>query len=327
MPYSVIYLYIQSRWLSGMLGKVMCKALFYAIPVSIAASVLTMLVISIDRFYAIFYPLREKLLRRPKVLSSIIWVLSLILMVPNIFLYQAEFNSQRNEYLCVQNWPWGNSNDLQETYRVLTVFHICLFVILYAVPLSLTALIYFLIARKLWLRQIPGNVTDSNRAAVEKSRRKVVRLLVVIVVVFAVCWLPNYVNHYFVYLNPQYWPKIPLVVKLGFYWLAHANSAINPCLYILLNASFRKELAVFLACCPGLRRFGHNSKVSRFLFRKYDGDQTSTSTSMWKLMSFGRTAAYTIPRSSSEREADNGLSNLSLTKLSRKEELAQSSCL
>ena len=116
-------------------------------------------------------------------------------MLPNALLRQVQFNPTLNSYECLQVWPWDDPNDptFRETYRVLKIFHIILFVILYALPLSITGIIYFLICRKLWGRKIPGNARDDNCAAAEKTKRKVVRLLVVIVVVFALCWFPVYV--------------------------------------------------------------------------------------------------------------------------------------
>ena len=257
MPFQVGFYYRGNTWIGGMLGTITCKALFYLIPVSIAATVLTMMLISFDRFYAIFYPLREKIFRKPKILTGIIWILSFVLMLPCPMLFQVHFNPILNVHQCVQVWPWADPNDLtfSETYRVLKIFHSIVFVMLYALPLSIIIIIYFLICRKMWLRIIPGNATDRNRAAAEKSKRKVVRLLVIIVVVFALCWFPTYVNQYFWFVRPDLHQKgvLPLEVEFFSTWLGHANSAINPCLYILLSDNFRRELVSTLGGC--LSRF------------------------------------------------------------------------
>ena len=233
------------------MGTITCKALFYVIPVSIAATVLTMLIISIDRFYAVFYPLREKLFRKPRVLSAIIWILSIALMIPYPFFYQVQPDPARNVHTCVQVWPWEDPNDptFKETYRVLEIFHICVFVILYVLPLFIMAIVYSLICRKLWRRIIPGNRTDRNRIAAKISKRRVVRQLMIILVVFAVCWFPTYVNHYLWYVRPEHGHSLPLEIYFVFFWLAHANSAINPCLYVILSGNFRRELASSFACC------------------------------------------------------------------------------
>jgi len=321
MPFQVSFYYRGTAWIGGILGDITCKALFYLIPVSIAATVLTMMLISFDRFYAIFYPLREKIFRKPKILSCTIWILSFVLMLPYPMLFQVRFNSDLNVYRCIQVWPWEDPNDTTyaETFRVLKIFHSTIFVLLYALPLSITIVIYFLICRKLWLRKIPGNLTDGNRAAAEKSKRKVVRLLVVIVVIFALCWFPNYVNHYFWFVRPDLYLKgmLPLEVEFFNIWIGHANSAINPCVYILLNAKFRKELVVMLACCPCLRDY--SEKLSRFLSSNNDCNDNSFTTggTMWKMMSFGRVTAYTLPCSPTGNE--RGRTNLSLSWMSVRE--------
>ena len=321
MPLQVGYYYRGTAWIGGMLGIITCKTLFYLIAVSIAATVLTMMLISFDRFYAIFYPLREKIFRKPKILSGTIWFLSFVLMLPYPMLFQVRFNPVLKMDECVQVWPWEDPNDKNhsETFRVLKIFHSIVFVLLYALPLSITIVIYFLICRKLWLRKIPGNVTDSNRAAAEKSKRKVVRLLVVIVVIFALCWFPNYVNHYFWFVRPDLYRKgvLPLGVELFNIWIGHANSAINPCVYILLNATFRKELVVILACCPCLRDY--SEKLSRFLSSNNDCNDNSFTTggTVWKMMSFGRVTAYTLPGSPTRNES--GRTNLSLSLMSVRE--------
>ncbi|XP_068716503.1 neuropeptide SIFamide receptor-like [Montipora foliosa] len=243
MPYQVAYLYKGTLWFGGILGIVTCKMLFYAIPVSIVASVLTILFISVERFYAVFFPLREAIFQRPKILSTMIWFLSFALMFPYVCFSDVAFDPVTNGYYCDLGMP---SKDFGERYRIFKIFHISLFVIMYALPLFITIIIYTLICRKLVHRKIPGNMTDINRAVVEKSRRKVVRLLVVICVVFALCWFPTYINHFYMFVRSDQKHKLPPVVGLVFFWIGHANSAINPCLYILLNKGFRKTLFALL---------------------------------------------------------------------------------
>ncbi|XP_068670103.1 neuropeptide SIFamide receptor-like [Montipora foliosa] len=244
MPYQVAYLYNGTLWFGGILGIVTCKMLSYAVPISVAASVLTMMFISFERFYAVLFPLREAIFQRPKILSMMIWVLSFALMFPYAFLSNVIFVPVTNGYYC----EIAPSKDLSQNkvYRVFKILHISIFVVVYALPLFITIVIYNLICRKLVHRKIPGNMTDSNRAVVEKSRRKVVRLLVVICVVFALCWFPTYINHFYMFVRPDQKHKLPRVVIFVFFWIGHANSAINPCLYILLNDGYRKALFALL---------------------------------------------------------------------------------
>ena len=297
MPFTVAFLYRDTLWIGGTLGSVTCKALFYVMPVFISASVFTMMLISFDRFYAVFYPLKEKFFQKPKVLSAIIWISSFGLMTPNVLMFQTT-EEQPGVYYCLEKWPWAppNDTDFTETYKVLKSFHICLFVVLYALPLSVTLFIYFLICRKLWLGKIPGNVTDSKIAAENRLKRKVTCLLVITCVVFAVCWFPVYVNHYFWYVRPDQSHKLPLRVQMLFIWIAHANSALNPCLYILLNKKFRQK---FQATLHNLLQFG-SSKSNNKRFVTVGAPR--------------KTNAYTLPQSPTKAKSEQ--TNLSLSLMS-----------
>ena len=303
MPFTVAYLYRGRLWIGGTLGSITCKGFFYVLPVFISASVFTMMLISFDRFYAIFYPLNGKLFRKPKVLSSTIWVLSFGLMTPNVLLYQTR-ERQPGVYYCLQEWPWAppNDTDLSETYRMPKIFHICVFVIIYALPLTMTIIINCLICRKLWLRKIPGNVTDTNLAAEKRSKRKVTRLLVITCVVFAVCWFPVYVNHYFRFVRPDQSHKLPFKVQLLFYWIAHANSAFNPCLYILLNKRYRKA---FFATLNNFWQFGSS---------KNNCSDTKSNILRFVTAASRKTNAYALPQSPTRGKS--GQANLALSLVS-----------
>ena len=307
MPFSVAYLYRDpALWIGGTLGSITCKALFYVMPVFISASVFTMMLISFDRFYAVFFPLKEKFFQKPKVLSAIIWILSFGLMTPYVLMFQTK-EIQPGVYYCIQEWPWAPPNDtgLTETYKVLKSFHICVFVIVYALPLSITIIIYSLICRKFWLSKIPGNVTDIKLAAEKRLKRKVTRLLVITCVVFAVCWFPVYVNHYFWYVRRDQLQRLPLKVQLLFNWLAHANSALNPCLYILLNEKFRKA---FFATLNNFWQFGSS---------KNNCSDTKSNILRFVTAASRKTNAYALPQSPTRGKS--GQANLALSLVSIKD--------
>ena len=198
MPYSVLLMYFD-RWFGGTMGTITCKLFCYDILVSIAASVITLTIISIDRFFAIYYPLELTLLHKHKTITMIIWSVSLLAGSPYLLLYQVE--KFRDHYFCLPEWPW--SKNIIETYLVMRAFHIFGFIVFYALPLLITALVNWLVARGVWFHKSPGN-TSSNRAS-KAARRKVIRMLTIIVVGFALCWLPCYINHYFKFFQPAVW--------------------------------------------------------------------------------------------------------------------------
>ena len=96
------------------------------------------------------------------------------------------------------------------------------------------------------------------------ARRKVIRLLVSIVVCFAVCVLPHHV-----FWLCQYWSSESsltyetLLIPPITFFLFYLNSAINPFLYALLSVHFRHALKdIFSSCYPSRLNTRHVSLTS-----------------------------------------------------------------
>ena len=71
------------------LGWVMCRLVFYLQDVSTICSVLNLVAISIERFYAIVYPLQAKTsctVTQAKKIILTTWILSILLAVPRIII-------------------------------------------------------------------------------------------------------------------------------------------------------------------------------------------------------------------------------------------------
>ena len=72
-------------------------------------------------------------------------------------------------------------------------------------------------------------------------------MFIVVVIIFAVCWLPYHVYFIYTYHDREITKK-PYIqhVFLGFYWLAMSNSMFNPLIYYWMNARFETgmELSV-----------------------------------------------------------------------------------
>lgn len=73
------------------------------------------------------------------------------------------------------------------------------------------------------------------------KKKKVVKMLVTLLIIFGVCWLPY--HGYFIYKNiyPEV-ERMPSIqhVFLAFYWCAMTHSTVNPIVYYLMNKTFRK---------------------------------------------------------------------------------------
>ncbi|XP_046688127.1 tachykinin-like peptides receptor 99D [Homalodisca vitripennis] len=111
------------------------------------------------------------------------------------------------------------------------------------------ALTYSSIAWKMWRRSSPGNA-DPDRDLVQlRAKRKVIKMLVTIVVLFSFCWLPlqifNAVYNFFPAFANTTTDTSRTLYALSYFgclWLANANSFVNPLIYCFMSENFRADL-------------------------------------------------------------------------------------
>ena len=266
MPYSVAYTYIESRWFGGIMGMVTCKILHFSIALSIAASILTLIVIALDRFFAVAYPFkRAGLIRNISATSAVIWMLSMMFMSPYLYYYKSLLLEDDN-YHCFVMWE-----PLADSFTASRIYFSFVFIAFYLVPLFFIAIFYSIVSVKLWRRRIPGNPTPANQRNAELSKRRTIKMLIIIVTIFALCWLPAHLMHFFIFFDEETYNKLPFLLLLIVFGISHANSAINPYLYIALNRNFRRAFLEVLRSCVdpagNLRSRGSHTTSHTYLAR------------------------------------------------------------
>lgn len=289
MPMSVIFLYKEHRWHAGTLGAVTCKLSQFLILLPIGTSILTILVVSIDRFFAVFHPLKVKVFRRPKIITATIWICSAIVMSPTLAIFKV-MSSPDGKWSCVSYF----GQDSHRADILSKVYYILIFVLLYLLPLLAIAVLYSLVCYKLHHRKVPGLSRAHNyRQAVEKSKRKVMKVLIMIVVVFALCWFPAHAMHFCVTFQREFFHRMPAYLFPLLLWISHSNSAIEPCLYILLSQNFRREFHQIINHC-GLhqKKLRLQNRLSRlsFNFSKRNWDAYRSGSSFL----FGKAGSYKV---------------------------------
>ena len=112
----------------------------------------------------------------------------------------------------------------------------------------------------------------TREANFKKRNRYIMRLLLAIVILFAVCWLPVHLLHFLIFFYEEIYLALPQSVPLFLFWVSHANSALDPCVVILLNGSFRKTLMDLIRSLSCRLRFKSNrvNCVSYELFQPFD---------------------------------------------------------
>ncbi|EDO47535.1 predicted protein, partial [Nematostella vectensis] len=238
------FLYYGQQWISDWIGSVTCKWVNFSGTLSITASIIALVAISLDRYFAIIHPFKHlPIIRNTKLITSFIWIVSALFNVLYLVLFEVNLGRKSGVWECHMNWN-TISRDGKEQFEFARTYFMATLILLYIVPLVVIGTLYVLIGRKLWSRKIPGVTTANVKRYAETSKRKVLRMLIIVVVVFALCWLPAHIMHIIIYYHSDIYFQIvqntPIVESIVFF-LCHANSAINPILYVVLNKKFQRE--------------------------------------------------------------------------------------
>lgn len=225
----------------GKAGTFICKFVNPSAFGLMASSVLTMTAIALDRFLAIKHPLQAMMgIRMLKGIIFSIWASSLIVSLPLVFSY--ELKKYESFFYCDEEW----SSSATENKLASRVYTIVLFIIIYCIPFSSMAILYYNLAHHLWCKKIPSNFHPIQRYLII-CRRRVIRMLVAVLFCFIVCWLPLQAVNFSAYFQEgiAISPNVIFAVEL----LIRANGAINPFLYLIFSRTFRQAAVKAFRSC------------------------------------------------------------------------------
>ena len=241
MPRMISSVIRSYEWLiDGTIGLILCKIVPTLHLVSIKVSILMLVFLSVERLMAVSPLARKKLkVRSVKILICFIWLVSTAVHVPNMYALKLKPGLDGTK-ICVAylNKFFGSSKGRKIYDNVLAV-------IFYAIPLSLIVVLYTLAAVKLRRRIVRGvkRFSDGNgrRKRQEKMNTNVFKMLFAVTVTFICCWLS-----YFIMRKGVIGIRISCNVQFIRYFLAHCNSAITPCLYIIFGHKYRRSFKSIL---------------------------------------------------------------------------------
>lgn len=137
------------------------------------------------------------------------------------------------KYICAEFFPNKYSS------RIYTVVIYTLF---YLLPVLVMAISYGRIGHRLWIHHPIGDILENPRHHRRhiKQKRRVIKMLVMLFLSFAVLWLPFFTFHLYrefvVNENESFRIKSAILKLIGY-----ANCCINPIIYTFLNKAFQNE--------------------------------------------------------------------------------------
>ncbi|GAU92871.1 hypothetical protein RvY_04895 [Ramazzottius varieornatus] len=274
----------------GTLG-IMCQIIPALQATSVYVSTLSITAIALERYKVIVYSVNSTSSRKllMGLLVGFIWFLSLALSMPFIvFRTRVAFGIPkiRLTYKCTEVWPVPYGRALYSIFCM--VFQYCM-------PSFIIGAAHIRIVLKLQRRYMnreeqtqgphssnghSSHVDESEVMEVLRGRRKKQRrrqartnqLLLLISIIFALCWLPlNVINIVADFSTDSYTEHRTLfdVLFVGSHLFAMSSAVANPILYGFLNENFRREFKViflyWLRCIFCGKTFGFDkpSEVKR----------------------------------------------------------------
>lgn len=237
----LFYVYNVVKWPVWPFGNAGCRILSFLVHMSVMASALSLLAISYDRFISVFFPMKRFITpTRAKKIVVFIWFVSPFLLLPSLLHHDtiSKIYDGKKAIMCVESWSTPKALHSYQMYRISCYF-------LFLLQISI---VYFLIGHRLYTRQQPGEQTSQSRAKDLLNKRKIIKMLFLVVALFALCWLPYIINKLLNIFPPRsdYVPP-DLFVFVGNF-LGLLNSVANPLVYAVLNKNFRTAFKNALRC-------------------------------------------------------------------------------
>ena len=233
MPRMMSRVFIGLTWaVGGVPGLVLCKIVSLSHEISICVSILTVVVIASDRFFAVAFPLRVVISRKLSiVLLCGTWLIALAARSP-MFYGVKMIRFQSGELGCF----WF-PNLVFQAERAIKVYHYFMVVAFYGLPLFCIIVLYTGIV--IFLRRRTGLIDNITRRRALATNRKVTNMILAVITAFLLCWLL-----YFLLLPLDgFWNgSIPCGLYFARFFLGHVNSACNPIICLVFSENYRNGI-------------------------------------------------------------------------------------
>ena len=230
-------------WLIGdSLHQTLCKISLFLLIVSATVSIQSLIVITVYRFGAVVVPIRSPLISKSYGPFFIIatWIVAIAANSAYLF----SLKPVVNEY------PGGMVMcTIQKSlakYYLLSIF-----IAFFYIPFVLLIILYAIILIKLKQHANPGEPSANAEKQRSRKNRNVLKMAIVIVFAFFLCWIPFITNRTILHFAPNSSIRYScnfLLYDNFTYFMAAANCAINPIICLIFCSNYRQGLKRLFSC-------------------------------------------------------------------------------
>ena len=189
-PTRLSLIHSTNLWLiGGQFGQALCKLVHFFADVSSIVSIQNLVLITVDRFVAVVFPLRSPLIRSKLCPFFILgtWIVAAAYLSPYFYTYQlVEYAGKR--------WCAARRKKVFGTSSSLADYHLVGSILFIYIPVMLLVLLYSIIIIKLKTQKHPGEQSANTQQKRNRLNRNVLQLSIAIVLVFVFFRLPYATN-------------------------------------------------------------------------------------------------------------------------------------
>ena len=245
IPWQLSYLHTNSFLIGGQLGQALCKLLPFFGNASFVVSIQNLILIAVDRFGAVVFPLRSPLIRSKLCPFFILatWIVAVAVNLPVLFANKL-VESPEGTWCVVE---WKKAFEESSSYASFALASYILFIY---IPVLLLVILYSIIVIKLKTQAHPGEQSANTQQQRDRRNRNVLQMSIAIVTVFVLCWLPYSINFLIVWYRDSstlfscsFWIYCEVTLCM-----ASAYCAINPVICFMFSSNYRKALKRLIKC-------------------------------------------------------------------------------
>ncbi|XP_041066069.1 neuropeptide Y receptor type 4-2-like isoform X2 [Carcharodon carcharias] len=252
LPFTIVYT-LMDYWI---FGEVLCKVVPFIQCMSVTVSILSLVMIALERHQLIINPTGWKpSVQQAYLTVLLIWTLAGLISLPFVVFHvltdepfgelPAPVAPLVNKAICTESWPSREQKLIYTTW--LLAFQYC-------APLAFIAVCYCRIYRRLRARRdLLDRASEDNRTLT--NSRRITLMLGFLVVGFGLCWLPLHVFNAIADWDLEAVMHCHHNLIFSLCHLAGmASTCINPVIYGFLNNNFKKELRAIIMHCQWSRQ-------------------------------------------------------------------------
>ncbi|XP_047454174.1 uncharacterized protein LOC125016050 [Mugil cephalus] len=239
LPFSVTYLAMNFHW---PFGKFMCKLNSTVSFLNMFASVYILVVISVDRYVSVVWPIwaqNHRNVRKASFVSLAVWILALILSTPYFIFRDTVIIPGQDTTVCFNNFALSDDSETPSVQQLRDLRHhimiITRFLLGFVIPFTVIVSCYAVIIHRL----------RRNRTLASQSNRSF-KIITAIIITFFLCWAPYHILTLIELVRFTTDDKALIyAIVIGFpiaTSLAFLNSCLNPLLYVFMGRDFKDTI-------------------------------------------------------------------------------------